>query len=88
MSSKAVARMIKILTFTNNSRVAVGKVYFFYSVYPDRALLFLASLVTLFLWYLQVDINQLDIFIKVFRNQDKCRMRRLTRRAGDEEGLC
>ena len=89
MSSKAVVRMIKILTFTNNSRVTIGKVYFFYSmlswcVYPDRALLFLASLVTLFLWYLQVDIsiNQLDTFIQVFRNQDKCRMPRLTRRAG------
>ena len=57
MSSKAVVRMIKILNFTNISQVAVGMVYFFYSMRLPRA-----SLVTLFLWHLPVDINnQLDI---------------------------
>ena len=57
MSSKAVVRMIKILNFTNISQVAVGMVYFFYSMRLPRA-----SLVTLFLRHLQVDINnQLDI---------------------------
>ena len=56
MSSKAVVRMIMILNFTNISQVAVGKVYF-YSMRLPRA-----SLITLFLWHLQVDINnQLDI---------------------------
>ena len=57
MSSKAVVSMIKILNFTNISQVAVGMVYFFYSMRLPRA-----SLVTLFLWNLPVDINnQLDI---------------------------
>ena len=52
MSSKAVVRMLKILNFTNISQIAVGKVYFFYSMRLSRA-----SLVTLFLWHLPVDIN-------------------------------
>ena len=68
MSSKAVVRMIKILNFTNISQVAVGKVYFFYSMRLPRA-----SLVTLFLWHLPVDINnQLDILNLSIqeRNQD------------------